>query len=100
MSSQKGIGKLVQVGVAKEVTRGTAIASAAFWNPWLDLTLDERKEFAVDEQSYGIIEDTTNLTQVRKWSEGSISGNILDTTFGLILYAMFGGYAAAAHGAE
>jgi len=100
MASQKGIGKLIQVGLAKEATRGTAIASAVFWNPWIDLTLDEKKEFAVDEQSYGVIEDSTNLTQVKKWAQGSIQGNVADTTFGLILYGMFGGYAVAAHGAE
>src|SRR5258707_7028301 len=92
MASQKGIGRLIQVGVAKETTRGTAIASAAFWNPWNDLQLDEKKEFAVDAQAYGIIEDNVNLTQVKKWSQGSLAGNVADQTIGLILYSLFGGY--------
>ena len=70
MAAQKGIGRLVQVGIAKETTRGTAISSAAYWTPWNDLTLDEKKEFAVDSQSYGIVEDNVNLTQVKKWSQG------------------------------
>jgi hypothetical protein len=100
MAAQKGIGRLVQVGVVKEATRGTAITTATFWNPWMDLTIDEKKEFAVDAQSYGVIEDSTNLTQTKKWAQGSIMGNVSDTTFGLFLYSMFGGYAAAAHGAE
>src|ERR1044071_6182942 len=95
MAAQKGIGRKIQVGIAKESTRGTAPSSATYWNPWIDLVLDEKKEFAVDEQSYGIIEDTTNLSQVKKWSEGSISGNVHDQTIGLILYAMFGGYAVS-----
>lgn len=77
MAAQKGIGRLVQVGIGKESLRGTAVA-ATYWNPWTDLTIDEKKEFAVDEQAYGIIEDTTNLTQVKKWSQGSIQGNVLD----------------------
>src|ERR1700710_2355606 len=88
--SQKGIGKLIQVGVARETTRGTAISSASNWLPWTDLTLDEKKDFAVDEQSYGVIEDATNLTQVKKWSQGSLMGNVLDQSFGLVLYSMFG----------
>src|SRR3978361_1373229 len=88
--SQKGIGRLIQVGIAKETTRGTAIASAAYWNPWNDLTLDEKKEFAVDAQSYGVIEDSVNLTQTKQWAQGSLQGNILDQSFGLILYSMFG----------
>src|SRR4030081_2621788 len=92
MASQKGIGRLVQFGIAKETTRGTAIASAAYWNPWIDLTIDEKKEFAVDQQSYGILEDNVNLTHTKKWAQGSISGNVHDQTIGLLLYSMFGGY--------
>jgi hypothetical protein len=95
MAAQKGIGRLVQVGVAKETTRGTAIASASYWNPFQELVLDEKKEFVHDEQSYGIIEDTTNLTQTKRWAEGSLAGNVLDQSFGLILYSMFGGYAVS-----
>jgi hypothetical protein len=100
MASQKGIGRLVQVGVAKETTRGTAISSASYWNPWNDLTLDEKKEFAVDAQSYGIVEDNTNLTQVKKWAQGSLAGNVPDQSIGLILYSLFGGYAVATHSGE
>ncbi len=87
--SSKGIGRLVQVGLGKESARGTAVA-ASYWTPWNDLTIDEKKEFAVDDQSYGIIEDSTNLTQTKKWAQGSIQGNVLDQSFGLILYGMFG----------
>src|ERR1700722_5504523 len=100
MAAMKGIGRLISVGVARETTRGTAQSSATFWSPWMDLTLDEKKEFAVDAQAYGIIEDSVNLTQTKKWAQGSITGNFGDTTPGLLLYSMFGGYAAAAHGAE
>src|SRR5580658_6695599 len=92
MAAQKGIGRLIQVGVAKETTRGTAISSAAYWNPWNDLTLDEKKEFAVDAQSYGLIEDNVNLTQTKKWAQGSLAGNFLDQSSGLLLYSLFGGY--------
>jgi hypothetical protein len=101
MAAQKGIGRPVQVGVAKETTRGTAIASAAYWSPWNDLTLDEKKEFAVDAQSYGVIEDSVQLTQTKAWAQGSLSGNILDQSFGLILYSMFGTLTShAAHSGE
>jgi hypothetical protein len=98
MSAQKGIGRLIQVGVAKESTRGTAISSAASWNPWSDLTLDEKKEFVTDDQSYGIIEDNTNLTQTKKWAQGSLAGNVADQTIGLILYSLFGTHAVSGSG--
>lgn len=95
MAAQKGIGRLVQVGIKKEATRGTAESSAAYWTPWIDLDLDEKKEFAVDDQSYGVIEDNTQLSEVKKWAAGSISGNVHDKTIGPILQAMFGGYAVS-----
>lgn len=91
MAASKGIGRLVQVGIGKESTRGTAV-TATYWNPWIDLTIDEKKEFAVDDQSYGIIEDNTNQTQTRKWAQGSLAGNVLDQSTGLLFYSMFGGY--------
>jgi hypothetical protein len=101
MAAQKGIGRLVQVGLAKETTRGTAIGTAAFWNPFMDLTLDEKKDFVADAQSYGIIEDSTALTEVKRWAQGTIAGNVLDQTFGLILYSMFGTLTShAAHSGE
>jgi Phage tail tube protein len=98
MASQKGIGRLIQVGLAKEATRGTAESSATFWVPWMDLTLDEKKEFAIDEQAYGIVEDNVNLTQTKKWAQGTLQGNVHDQTFGLVLYSMFGGYAVSGTG--
>lgn len=95
MASQKGIGRLVQVGIAKESARGTAESSASYWNPWNSLTLDEKKEFAADEQSFGVIEDNVGMTQVKKFAQGSLSGNLTDQSIGLLLYAMFGGYAVS-----
>ena len=96
----KGIGRLVQVGVAKETNRGTAVSSAAYWTPWNDLMLDEKKEFAVDAQAYGVVEDNIHLTQTKKWAQGSLAGNVADQSVGLLLYGMFGGYAEATHSGE
>src|SRR5271170_7562522 len=98
MSAQKGIGRLVQIGTGKESTRGTANTTAGYWSPWMDLTIDEKKEFATDSQAYGIIEDNVNLTQTKKWVAGTLTGNLYDTSFPPILYAMFGTYAKAGSG--
>jgi len=94
----KGIGRLIQIGVAKESTRGTKNTTATYWNPWQSLTLDEKKEFATDDQSYGIIEDNVGLTQVKRWAAGSLSGIVADQTIGLILYSIFGGYGVSGSG--
>jgi hypothetical protein len=98
MASQKGIGRLVSIGMTKEATRGTAESSATYWTPWSSLTLDEKKEFATDDQSYGVIEDNTGLTETKKWAEGTLQGYVGDQTFGLILYSHFGGYAVTGSG--
>jgi hypothetical protein len=94
----KGIGRLIQIGLAKESTRGTANTTAGYWSPWIDLTLDEKKEFVTDTQAYGIIEDNVNLTQTKKWSAGTLTGIVCDTSFPPLLYAMFGAYAKAGSG--
>src|SRR6202161_2810770 len=94
----RGIGRLIQIGTAKEATRGTANTTAGNWNPWMDLTIDEKKEFATDSQAYGIIEDNVNLTQTKKWVAGTLTGNVYDTSFPPLLYAMFGSYAKAGSG--
>lgn len=85
----KGIGRLISCGIGKETTRGTAV-SATYWLPWSDLTADEKKDWAVDSQSYGIVEDNVNISQVKKMMQGQITGNVHDTTFGLILLGMLG----------
>ena len=86
--------------MAKESSRGTAQGSASYWTPWNDLTLDEKKEFAVDAQTYGVIEDSVALTQTKKYAQGSIGGNLLDQSSGLLLLSIFGGYAHATHSGE
>jgi hypothetical protein len=96
--SSKGIGRLLSVALAKESTRGVANTTAGFWSPWMDLTLDEKKEFATDSQAYGIIEDSVNMTQTKKWVAGTITGNVYDTSFPPLLYGMFGAYAKAGSG--
>jgi hypothetical protein len=101
MAAQKGIGRLIQIGLAKEATRGTTPSSASYWTPWTDLTLDEKKEFVVDDASYGIIEDSVNLSQTKKWAEGTIAGNVLDQSTGLVFLAALGSLAShSAHSGE
>lgn len=88
--AQKGIGRLVQIGIAREATRGTTPASATFYVPWAELDLDEKKRFVVDEQTRGVIEDSVGQSIVSEWAEGTIKAPIGDKHFPLFLYAIFG----------
>jgi hypothetical protein len=86
----KFIGRLADVGIAKEAVRGTAESAAVYWLPKVSLTLDDTVETAIDESSIGVIEDSPNSSVVAKRAEGSIEGNIYDRSFGLLLLNALG----------
>ena len=86
----KGIGRLFQVGIAKETTRGTAISTAAYWIPFSELALEEKDSKIVDDQSYGVIEDSQNQTITKQWAEGKMKAPIGDRHFPLILLSVLG----------
>jgi hypothetical protein len=86
----KFIGRLVDIGIAKEASRGSAEADVDFYLPKTTLSLDDGIEQAVDESSLGIIEDSPNAAVIAKFAEGEIEGNILDKSFGLWLLAALG----------
>lgn len=86
----KFLGRLADIGIAVETTRGTAEASADFWLPKLSMSYDDGIEQVVDESSVGVIEDSTNAAIVGKYGEGEIEGHIYDKSFGALLLATFG----------
>lgn len=85
----KIIGRQFQVGIAKETTRGT-VAAPSFWVPFNDLTLDEKQDKVFDAQAYGIIEDSVAALTTKKYVEGTLTANLYDSTFGLMLFALLG----------
>lgn len=96
----KIIGRQFQFGIGKETSRGTVVAPT-YWVPFNDLTIDEKQEKVFDSQAYGIIEDTVAALTIKKWSEGSITANLYDHSFGLMLYALLGTLTShAAHSGE
>lgn len=86
----KAIGRLVQFGIARESTRGTSPGSATFYVPWSELDVDEKKRFAVDEQTRGVIEDAVGQSIVSEWAEATLKAPIGDRHFPLLLYGLFG----------
>lgn len=86
----KFIGRLADIGIAKEAVRGTAESSATFYLPKTSLTLDDGIEQTIDESSIGVIEDSPNASIIAKFAEGEIEGNIQDKSFGLLLLAALG----------
>ena len=86
----KGIGRLIQFGIAKETVRGTPEAAASYWIPFSELDFNEKYNLVNDEQSRGVIEDTVGQSKSKEWSEGSIKAPIADKHFPLILFSILG----------
>ncbi len=86
----KGIGRLIQVGTAIEVTRGTAVTPPGYWHPYAEFSVEEKIENAQDITTVGVIEEGVSETQVKAWVEGTIKGNVRDQSFGHFLYSLFG----------
>jgi hypothetical protein len=86
----KFIGRLADIGIAKEAVRGTAEGSVDFYLPKVSLSLDDGIEQVIDESSIGVIEDSTDAAVVAKFAEGEIEGNVYDKSFGLLLLAALG----------
>lgn len=96
----KGIGKQLNIGIAKESTRGTAVSSATYWLALDDWSIEERYANAIDSQTYGVIEDNVGQTRVKKWSEGELRMPISNTSTAVILHSLFGTATAALHAGE
>lgn len=90
MAASKGIGRLVQFGVAKETVRGTPNASADYWLPWADISYDDQQVRVDLEQSYGIIEAGIGQTTAKKWAGGTLKCPLDDTISPLFLISLLG----------
>jgi len=95
----KIIGRLFNVGIAKESSRGTAVAPT-YWMPKMSLSIDDKVTQVLDDSSVGVIEDSENMEVCEKWSEGEISGRIDNTKLGLLITALLGSDSAAQVGGD
>lgn len=85
----KFIGRLFNIGIGKETTRATGVASS-YWLPTAEITFDEKVDQIKDGNTIGRIENQSDAKVVKKYAEGSLSSIVNDDSFGLILNATFG----------
>lgn len=86
----KTIGRFIEFGVARETVRGTSEAAASFWIPWDELSLDDKDERILSDQSRGLIETSVGESIIKKWVEAEIKAPLDDTIFPLFLYSVLG----------
>lgn len=88
----KGIGRLIKFGIGKETSRGTpsSIGTPMYAIPWSELTIDDKDERVLDEQSRGVIEASVSESIVKQWAEAKVTAPITVNAFPLILYSLLG----------
>lgn len=96
----RGIGKQLQIGIARETTRGSTPATVAYWIAASDWNIDEKYKNAVDVETYGVIEDSVSQTRVKNWAEGQIKLPVADQSTPLFFYSLFGTDTPNTHSGE
>ena len=95
----KFIGRLVNLGIARETSRGTPVA-ATFWVPKTAFSFDVKAEKIFSSETLGDITDSSEAYIVSKWGEGAIDGEVRDKSFGLFLHALLGSLSSALVGSD
>lgn len=85
----KHIGRLINVGLNIEGTRGTAVAPASYV-PRTDLSYEDKAETVQDESAIGVIADVSGSEVIKQYAEGEISGNVTDKSVGYLLTSALG----------
>lgn len=86
----KIIGRLKDIGVARETTRGGGLV-AAHWVPKASINVDDKVAKARSVVNYGNLGMEGNQALVaRKWAEGSMEFDLMSENFGVFLYSLLG----------
>jgi hypothetical protein len=86
----KIIGRLKDVGVGVEASRGVGLASQ-FGVPKIDISFEEKTAKANSRETYGVIGMDGNQSLVtRQWAEGDLQFDMSDKMIGVFLYALLG----------
>lgn len=86
----KQIQRLVNFGLGRETTRGTAEAAADFWIPKISFDFIPKVGHSVDDSGYGVIDARSASKVVTKYGEGSLGGIAYDNSLGLLLALTLG----------
>lgn len=93
------IGRKISIGFGKETTRGTKVAPT-FWISQGANDFEDKFASMVNENGLGIIENSTELSVIKQWSEGKVDLAMGDKTIGAILLMALGAVSSAAKAGE
>lgn len=85
----KFVGRLGNVGVAKEATSGT-IVTPTFYVPFNSISFDDKVTTAREQEGLGRIEDSDSNYVVNKYGEGDLEFDLNDLNLGVFLTSLLG----------
>lgn len=85
----KFVGRLGNVGVAKEATSGT-IVTPTFYVPFNTISFDDKVTTAREQEGLGRIEDSDSNYVVNKYGEGDLEFDLNDLNLGVFLTSLLG----------
>lgn len=92
-------GRLVSYGLALEGTRGVA-TNPQFWARWETANFEDTAKTILNQSAINVLNKYSGAEVVDTEGTGEIAGKVTDHTFGLILFAAFGGYSKALKSGE
>lgn len=90
----KFIGRQQQVGIGREVTRGTIVVPTVLL-PKTNFSVDDKVTKARVEGSYGNILGGDDALVSDKFAKGDLEMEVQDTSLAMLLYSLFGGLSSA-----
>lgn len=93
------IGRLVNLGIAKEGTRGAG-AAPTYWVPKTSFSVHSVTDTLTDNQSYNNIQDNVSVYVAKERAEGDLEMNMMANSLGLLLYNVFGSVSSSAASGE
>lgn len=85
----KYVGRLVDVGIARETTRGVGVAPT-YAIPHVTFSFDDKVTKARSLAGMSSIQDSEEAFVTTKYGQGDLEGEIRVSSFGLFLYSMLG----------
>ena len=93
------VNKLVQIGVGRESSRGTAVAPGN-WVKNMAVSHDDKRNYIQDDSAMGLIMESNDSVVAEEWGEGELSGILSDQNIGYFLLNVFGAVSSATASGE
>lgn len=86
----KQSGRLGQLLIAKESTRGTSTVTNGFWIPRSTISFDDKVETAREQEGVGKLADSDAIFVTQRMAAGEFESNLDDKLAGIILTGLMG----------